>query len=126
MKPKEYLVLFALAALWGASFLFIKVAVQDMSPLTRRAWPAARRTLQTGDHERLANSLVGLHSRCHIQRCYSLSRDQLGRAAYHIRYGSHSERDYPTDCRHRLKLVAGRRTVHVDPGRRGLDWFPGR
>jgi len=34
MKPKEYLVLFALAALWGASFLFIKVAVQDMSPLT--------------------------------------------------------------------------------------------
>ena len=34
MKPKEYLVLFALAALWGASFLFIKVAVADMSPLT--------------------------------------------------------------------------------------------
>src|SRR6266571_228461 len=34
MKPKEYLVLFTLAALWGASFLFIKVAVTDMSPLT--------------------------------------------------------------------------------------------
>ncbi len=34
MKPKEYLVLFALAALWGASFLFIKVAVAEMSPLT--------------------------------------------------------------------------------------------
>jgi drug/metabolite transporter (DMT)-like permease len=34
MKPKEYLVLFALAALWGASFLFIKVAIADMSPLT--------------------------------------------------------------------------------------------
>src|SRR5215813_9886676 len=34
MNLKEYLVLFALAALWGASFLFIKVAVQDMSPLT--------------------------------------------------------------------------------------------
>lgn len=34
MKPKEYLALFALAALWGASFLFIKVAVADMSPLT--------------------------------------------------------------------------------------------
>jgi len=27
-------VLFALAALWGASFLFIKVAIADMSPLT--------------------------------------------------------------------------------------------
>src|SRR5712692_251035 len=34
MKLKEYLVLFALAALWGASFLFIKVAIADMSPLT--------------------------------------------------------------------------------------------
>jgi len=34
MKPKEYLVLFVLSALWGASFLFIKVAVAEMSPLT--------------------------------------------------------------------------------------------
>lgn len=34
MKPKEYFMLFALAALWGASFLFIKVAVAEMSPLT--------------------------------------------------------------------------------------------
>jgi drug/metabolite transporter (DMT)-like permease len=34
MRFKEYLVLFALAALWGASFLFIKVAIADMSPLT--------------------------------------------------------------------------------------------
>src|SRR5579864_445447 len=34
MKPKEYLMLFALAALWGASFLFIKVAIAEMSPLT--------------------------------------------------------------------------------------------
>jgi drug/metabolite transporter (DMT)-like permease len=33
MRLKEYLVLFMLAALWGASFLFIKVAVEDMSPL---------------------------------------------------------------------------------------------
>src|SRR5258708_18122145 len=34
VKLKEYLVLFALAALWGASFLFMKVAIDDMSPLT--------------------------------------------------------------------------------------------
>ncbi len=34
MRTKEYLVLFLLAALCGASFLFIKVAVADMSPLT--------------------------------------------------------------------------------------------
>lgn len=34
MKPKEYFMLFALAALWGASFLFIKVAVAEMTPLT--------------------------------------------------------------------------------------------
>ena len=34
MRTKEYLVLFALAALWGASFLFIKVAIADMTPLT--------------------------------------------------------------------------------------------
>ena len=34
MRAKEYLVLLALAALWGASFLFIKVAVNEMSPLT--------------------------------------------------------------------------------------------
>lgn len=34
MKLKEYLVLFMLAALWGASFLFIKVAIEDMTPLT--------------------------------------------------------------------------------------------
>jgi len=33
MRPKEYLVLFGLAALWGASFLFIKVAVSDMPPV---------------------------------------------------------------------------------------------
>jgi drug/metabolite transporter (DMT)-like permease len=32
MRFKEYLVLFVLAALWGASFLFIKVAVGDMPP----------------------------------------------------------------------------------------------
>ncbi|MDQ2904391.1 MAG: DMT family transporter [Chloroflexota bacterium] len=34
MRPKEYLMLFALAAVWGASFLFIKIAVAEMSPLT--------------------------------------------------------------------------------------------
>ncbi|HYK84575.1 MAG TPA: DMT family transporter [Ktedonobacteraceae bacterium] len=34
MKLKEYVVLLVLAALWGASFLFIKVAIADMSPLT--------------------------------------------------------------------------------------------
>ncbi len=34
MRTKEYLILFLLAALWGASFLFIKVAVADVSPLT--------------------------------------------------------------------------------------------
>jgi len=34
MRLKEYLALFMLAALWGASFLFIKVAVADMTPLT--------------------------------------------------------------------------------------------
>jgi drug/metabolite transporter (DMT)-like permease len=34
MRVKEVLVLFGLAALWGASFLFIKVAIVDMSPLT--------------------------------------------------------------------------------------------
>lgn len=33
MKFREYLVLFALAALWGASFLFIRVAVAELSPL---------------------------------------------------------------------------------------------
>ena len=33
MRFKAYLVLFGLAALWGASFLFIKVAVGDMSPV---------------------------------------------------------------------------------------------
>jgi len=33
MRVREYLVLFALAALWGASFLFIRVAVAELSPL---------------------------------------------------------------------------------------------
>ncbi len=33
MRVREYLVLFALAALWGASFLFIRVAVTELSPL---------------------------------------------------------------------------------------------
>ncbi len=33
MKAKEYLVLFTLAALWGASFLFIRVAVAELSPV---------------------------------------------------------------------------------------------
>ncbi|HVU70986.1 MAG TPA: DMT family transporter [Ktedonobacteraceae bacterium] len=33
MRTKEYSILFLLAALWGASFLFIKVAVTDMPPL---------------------------------------------------------------------------------------------
>ncbi len=33
MKAKEYLVLFALAALWGASFLFIRIAVAELSPV---------------------------------------------------------------------------------------------
>jgi hypothetical protein len=34
MRAREYLVLFALAACWGASFLFIRVAVAELSPLT--------------------------------------------------------------------------------------------
>ena len=34
MRAREYLVLFALAALWGASFLFIRVAVAELSPLS--------------------------------------------------------------------------------------------
>lgn len=34
MRVREYLVLFILAALWGASFLFIRVAVAELSPLT--------------------------------------------------------------------------------------------
>jgi drug/metabolite transporter (DMT)-like permease len=34
MRVREYLVLFALAAFWGASFLFIRVAVAELSPLT--------------------------------------------------------------------------------------------
>jgi drug/metabolite transporter (DMT)-like permease len=32
-RVREYLVLFALAALWGASFLFIRIAVTEVSPL---------------------------------------------------------------------------------------------
>jgi drug/metabolite transporter (DMT)-like permease len=34
MKPRELGVLLLLAAIWGASFMFIKVAVQEMAPLT--------------------------------------------------------------------------------------------
>lgn len=34
MRTKEYVALFLLATLWGASFLFIKVAITGMSPLT--------------------------------------------------------------------------------------------
>ncbi len=34
MRVREYLMLFALAALWGASFLFIRVAVAELSPLS--------------------------------------------------------------------------------------------
>jgi len=34
MRVRDYLVLFALAALWGASFLFIRIAVAEISPLT--------------------------------------------------------------------------------------------
>lgn len=34
MRVREYLVLFALAVLWGASFLFIRIAVAELSPLT--------------------------------------------------------------------------------------------
>ncbi len=33
MRIKDYFVLFTLAALWGASFLFIRVAVAELSPL---------------------------------------------------------------------------------------------
>lgn len=33
MNPLDLALLFALAAIWGGSFLFIKVAVQDLSPL---------------------------------------------------------------------------------------------
>ncbi len=32
MRPKEYLVLGVLALIWGASFLFIRVAVREISP----------------------------------------------------------------------------------------------
>ncbi|HEV2237827.1 MAG TPA: DMT family transporter [Ktedonobacterales bacterium] len=34
MRPKAYLMLFALAMIWGASFLFIKIGVKEMSPAT--------------------------------------------------------------------------------------------
>src|SRR5258708_39883810 len=32
MRLRDYVVLFALALIWGASFLFIKVAVQEVTP----------------------------------------------------------------------------------------------
>jgi drug/metabolite transporter (DMT)-like permease len=32
MRLRDYVVLFALALIWGASFLFIKVAIQDVTP----------------------------------------------------------------------------------------------
>lgn len=37
MRPKELLALFALGALWGASFLFIRVAVPELGPFVLAA-----------------------------------------------------------------------------------------
>jgi drug/metabolite transporter (DMT)-like permease len=34
MRPKAYVMLFSLALIWGASYLFIKIGVQEMSPAT--------------------------------------------------------------------------------------------
>ncbi len=34
MKTREYVVLFSLALIWGASFLFIKLAVNEVAPVT--------------------------------------------------------------------------------------------
>jgi drug/metabolite transporter (DMT)-like permease len=34
MRPRAYLMLFTLALIWGTSFLFIKIGVQEMSPAT--------------------------------------------------------------------------------------------
>jgi len=38
MKPREWVVFFALGLIWGSSFLWIKVAVQEVDPFTLVSW----------------------------------------------------------------------------------------
>ena len=38
MRPKEWLAFGSLGLIWGSSFLWIKVAVQDIAPFSLVAW----------------------------------------------------------------------------------------
>jgi len=38
MKPREWVVFFALGLIWGSSFLWIKIAVQEVDPFTLVSW----------------------------------------------------------------------------------------
>ena len=128
-----------LAALWGASYLFIKVGVRGFEPATMMLIRVAVASALLAGFLAFRGELAGLRTRAprrvparHLQRRDSLHADRLGREARRLRHAPRS-RTPASRCSSRCSApwflrgerVGGLRLLGLLVGFGGVAWLVG-